>query len=565
MFLLISIVLVSFTVGSYVILKYAFRIYNNEIYRQSALALSISSTSIEHELKKLEQLSYQVSTDQLVQKYLFDLKQSRDEYAKFSIGTDLKNRMVQLGALNKYVKSIHIYDVVEDDYKVGNQVMIIPEDWVKEIKAKALEKQGGVQWIVQEQYDQSLIITRDIRYYIQMSLEHLGVIIVRIDMDKIISDIMGNLEDGQTLLFIMNEEDELIYATNDAIPFESIQKGTKKNKGYHLLNIEDDQYFATYTPSRDLDWTYTIISPYSTLFQALIKTSQAVGIIYAFLFILALYIGIKFVSNITKPIESLNRKMKRVQTGELDPFKKDAQINFSKDELGEMHENFQMMMNQINTLIKENFQKQIAIKDAEYKALQAQINPHFLYNTLESINWTAKVNGQTKISEIAESLAFLLRKSIDTKGPLIPLKEEIKIIHSYITIQSYRFEERLKFSLNIPPEIMDCKIPKFVLQPLIENSIQYGLQQMLGTCTIEVTGELSGDTVLLTVQDNGKGIDRQLLEQLKRTTYESKGTGLGLKNIRERIQLLFGENYGIEIQSKKNHGTTVKIIIPYTK
>src|SRR5699024_5039959 len=116
-------------------------------------------------------------------------------------------------------------------------------------------------------------------------------------------------------------------------------------------------------------------------------------------------------------------------------------------------------------------------KDSEFKTLQAQINPHFLCNTLDSINWAAKVNGQKKISEIAESLGYLMRTAIDTKVALINLEDELKIVHSYITIQSYRFEERLDFKMDVPENIMRSQIPKFVLQPLIENSIQYGLQK----------------------------------------------------------------------------------------
>ena len=156
-----------------------------------------------------------------------------------------------------------------------------------------------------------------------------------------------------------------------------------------------------------------------------------------------------------------------------------------------------------------------------------------------------------------------MRSSINMKESLITLEEELKVVQSYIIIQSHRFEERLIFNLDIPDHILGCKVPKFVLQPLIENSIQYGLQQMIGVCEITVSGELNGDNVILTVVDNGPGMNQQYVEELHSDTYESKGTGLGLKNIRERIKLLFGEPYGIKIDSELGKGTKVTITIPY--
>src|SRR5699024_276035 len=219
--------------------------------------------------------------------------------------------------------------------------------------------------------------------------------------------------------------------------------------------------------------------------------------------------------------------------------------------------------------IKENYQKQIAIKDSEFKTLQAQINPHFLYNTLDSINWAARVSGQKKISEIAESLGYLMRTAIDTRVSLISLEDELRIVSSYITIQSYRFEERLDFKMDVPESIRHTEIPKFVLQPLIENSIQYGLQKMVDKCEIQLQGRIVGDHVELTVTDNGPGMERAVLEDIGSETYEtnetneSQGTGLGIRNIRDRIQLLFGDEYGLTIDSEENKGTKVCITIPY--
>jgi len=563
MFLLITLVLLAFSIGGISILQYAFNVYNQEIYRQSAQALRVSSNSIETELKKMERLSYQVSTDQYLQGYLLDLKHTTNEFERFLIGTKLRKRLLQVGALNKYVNSLQVYDSYGTEHKVGNQSLILSEERLAEIKEKIKTKEGGADWIFPNRDDPSFIVARDARYYLTFSLEQLGQIVVRFDIEEIVSDIVGNIGKEGTNFLMINEDNELIYSLNDKVTEYEMIRHMSDEKGYNLVEIDGDRYFATYSPSYYSNWSYVFLSPYNSLFRAITSVRTAVIITYTILFFIVMMLGMRFITNITRPIESLNKKMRRVQTGEIDFFIDENELEFSNDESGQMHDNFTAMMNQINALIEENYKKQIVIKDAEYKTLQAQINPHFLYNTLDSINWAAKVNGQKKISDIAESLGYLMRSSINMKESLITLEEELKVVKSYIIIQSHRFEERLIFNLDIPDHILGCKVPKFILQPLIENSIQYGLQQMIGVCEISVYGKLEGDNVILTVVDNGPGMNKQYVEQLHSDTYESKGTGLGLKNIRERIKLLFGEPYGINIDSELGKGTKVTITIPY--
>jgi len=566
MFLLISIVLIVFSVGGISILQYAFHIYNDEIYRQSAQSLNVSSISIENELKEMERLSYQVSTDQTIQDYLVSLNDSEREFDRFIIGTKLRNYLSQVGALNKYVDSIQVYDLNDDEYKVGNHMITLPRDVLGDMIQSAREKKGRAEWIPPSDYDDAFGVARDVRYYKVLTLEHLGITMIRFDMDQIISDVIGDATKDQINLVIFNEDEELVYSMNDELPAGELMGQISDDVGYSLVDLDVEQYFTTYRPSKYMNWTYVILSPYNSLFTAITSAKRAIIVTYMILFLVLMLVGMRSVSNITHPIESLNRKMKRVQTGELTVFGAEEDVTYPKDELGEMHENFQTMMGQINWLIKENYQKQIAIKDSEFKTLQAQINPHFLYNTLDSINWAARVNGQKKISEIAESLGYLMRTAIDTTVSLISVEDELKIVNSYITIQSYRFEERLDFKMDVPDVMMHTKIPKFALQPLIENSIQYGLQNMVDKCEIRLQGRIVEDHVELTVTDNGPGMKKTVLEDIERETYEaheSKGTGLGIRNIRDRIQLLFGDQYGLTIVSEEGKGTKVCITIPY--
>ncbi|MNM91017.1 Sensor histidine kinase YehU [compost metagenome] len=232
------------------------------------------------------------------------------------------------------------------------------------------------------------------------------------------------------------------------------------------------------------------------------------------------------------------------------------------DEVGHLNKRFYIMIDRINNLIRENYDKQLVIKETEYMALQAQINPHFLYNTLSSINWMARVNNQQSISLMVESLSNLLRSSIGNMDTVITIDEEISLLDNYITIQKFRYSEQLQIAIDIDESYKNYQIPKLTLQPIVENAIRHGLENMLGVCSIRITAKQNADFLVLTVADNGPGVEPEILEKLQRNEMESKGSGIGLKNINERLKILFGGSCGLDYESKLGEGMKVHITIP---
>ena len=305
-----------------------------------------------------------------------------------------------------------------------------------------------------------------------------------------------------------------------------------------------------------------IVIPYDEIFQAIITVKNTVLVVYSLLFVIIVILAMRFARGITTPIESLNAKMKKVQFGNFELEGEPNKDSFPMDEAGQMHRNFRIMIQRIQELITENYKKQLTIKETEFKALQAQINPHFLYNTLESINWMSKMNGQPQVSLMVESLGYLLRNSMSLNEPLIPLKREMEIVNNYIIIQKIRFEDKLEFMSDIPLEMLDVLIPKLSLQPIVENAINYALEQMLGVCKITIRAVHGPHGLALMVEDNGPGMDRKLLDDLKSGIVQPRGSGIGLRNIDERIKLLFGEAYGILIESERHVRTCVTLEIP---
>nr|WP_283248180.1 sensor histidine kinase [Bacillus sp. FJAT-50079] len=278
--------------------------------------------------------------------------------------------------------------------------------------------------------------------------------------------------------------------------------------------------------------------------------------------VLTVFISRRAAKAISKPIEELTEKMKQVQTGTFEDLHFTNE-NYQKDEIGQMQKHFSLMLKEINELIRENYQKQLIIKETQYKALQAQINPHFLYNTLDSINWLARMNKQDKISSLAEALGNMMRNIISKKAPLITIEEEFDIVHHYITIQKYRYEKRLRYTIYGEDDIKKYSIPKLTIQPIVENAIQHGLEEIVSECEITIYCETLEDQLQIIVIDNGPGMEEETIQTIYEGKIRSKGSGIGLFNINERIKLMFGNEYGIHIESKKGSGTKVVITLPF--
>lgn len=564
MFILISSVTLAFSTGGLFILQYAYNAYNEEIYRQSAQSLGVSISSIENELRKMEGLSFQVTTDLLIHNYLRMLNNDPSDYERFMSSSEIRKRLLDVGALNQYVHSFQIYDNYDRELASGNQIVAVGDERLLRMKEEAANQNGGITWILPDEEDQTLVIAREIRSYspLRLTLQTLGLSTIRLDIESLVDNFSNSMREKGADLMIINEDGEFIYPITPPFSDQFISKSIDGREGYHLIKEDGERYFVTYNQAQHTNWTYMIVTPYSNLFEVISVVRNAVIVTYSLLFIVILFLGMRFIRSITNPIEHLNLKMKSVQSGDYDQLDDHTDLKFSNDELGQMHENFKQMMDQIEFLMSENYKKVTIIKETEYKVLQAQVNPHFLYNTLDTINWEAKVNGHYRISKMAESLGYILRSSINVKESLIPLENEMKIVESYQTIQSYRFEERLDFHMDISEDLYTCHVPKFMLQPLVDNSIRYGLQKMIGTCTILVSVHQDGDHLIFTVEDNGVGIENELLQKIVSWDYESQGNGIGLKNIQHRIQTLFGQEFGISIDSEVGKGTTVRIRLP---
>ncbi|MEH7493125.1 sensor histidine kinase [Neobacillus niacini] len=569
LFLLVSwIIVISFSF-TFFGLQYAFHIYDEQIYSKSSQVLSTSSNSIESELKNLEELSYNILTDSQIQQYLSSISEDSTEYDKFRMRTNMLDRLTSYANKEEYIQSINLVDVSGEEYVVGPKTVKLTPSQKADITKMAIQANGSNVWLNPEKNDFLFSTAREIRQFRNLSFDNLGTIVIYINMDKLVANILEGSRkmDGE---FLIVRDGNIIFPkeTNSLFKEAAISLDSLKvDSGYQIKKIDKKNYFTVHIKSNYFNWGYLNVIPFNQIFENINKVKTFLVIIFILMFVVVTIFGIRFARNITSPLENLVAGMQYVKVGDF----KEASRNALKtpimqdDEVGKLQQNFQTMIQQIDELINENYSKQLTIKETEFKALQAQINPHFLYNTLESINWLAKGNGQTQISRMVEALGFLLRNSISLKQPLITIEEELNVVGNYVIIQKYRFEERLDFRMEVDSDIGGFYIPKLTLQPLVENAIHYALEPKIDPCKISVYSIVEKESIKLIVEDDGPGMEPAFIEKLKRGEVKTRGQGVGLSNINDRIKLAYGEKYGVEIESEPNKGTKVIIVLPFDK
>ena len=544
-------------------LKYAFQIYDEQLYSKSSQVLSTTANSIEMELKNMEDVSYKVLTDPQIQQYLSKMNGNGSEYEEFVLRNQLNDKLLSYVNKEEYILSVNLIDANGEEYVAGPKAIKLTKALKKDIVSSSEKADGSNIWINPKENEFTIVTAREIKDYNNLSFDKLGTLIIFVNMDKLVGNTLAGSKkiDGN---FLIADQDRIIYPTDAPIHLKDI--ALDSNSGYQIKEIKEENYFVVHRKSNYFEWGYVNAIPFNQIFNDINLIKSLLVFIFILMFIIMTIFGMRFARNITIPLENLVAGIQQMSAGDFKEAKREVlKSSIQDDEVGKLQQNFHNMIQQIDELINENYSKQLTIKETEFKALQAQINPHFLYNTLESINWLAKADGHTQISNMVESLGFLLRNSISLKKPLITIEEELSTVKNYIIIQQYRFEDRLDFQMEVSSDLYKYAIPKLTLQPLVENAIHYALEPMIEPCKIRIYSIANKDSFNLIVEDNGPGMEPQILEKIKKGEIETRGQGVGLNNINDRMKLSFGEEYGIKIDSAPNEGTKVIIVLPYDK
>ena len=551
---------------AYAALHYAYSVYDRQLYETSAVALNLSSAGAETELRKLQRLSFIVLSDNEIQRILNGLRNRSPDYEEFQSRSRLRQMLTRYFNAEPYVLSVHLLDSLERESSVGRSVVGIPSDKWQRIRDDTHDAGGRIRWFFADGGDKALLLAREIRAYDNLSLHPLGTLVIRIDMEKLIADVGSGLTSGGGSLLVMSGNERVYPAEAAVDPSGAASKRTERT-GYLTLEKDGASYFVSYLRSAQTKWTYYHVIPFEGIFERIALLKRLIAALYAVGFAAAVAACFAFSRGITRPIETLTNRMRTLHKDGLDRIDPDAlaPVSASLDEIGLLHRSFRSMMLRMQELIRENYVKQLKLQETELKALQAQMNPHFLYNTLETINWMAEMEGQKSISRLVLSLGFLLRKSVGLKSPLIPLREEMDIVRHYVVIQQARFGDQFRIEFDVPDDLLSHPVPKLSVQPVVENAFSHALEQMMEPCFIAVSARAADGRLEIAVADNGPGTDPDLLAKLYSGEVEPRGSGIGLRNIDERMKLLFGDEAGLSIDTAPGAGARVTLAVPLKK
>lgn len=341
---------------------------------------------------------------------------------------------------------------------------------------------------------------------------------------------------------------------------EELLRHNKENENIFTLVTDKEKYLVPNMPLNNEEWFLVSTIPYFNFNKE--SHEIMLNIIWvSIVCILAIaFLSITISKIIWRPLNKLVSHMKDVQKGKFD-IEIDCNGN---DEISYLTTNFKNMVVQIERLINEVKKEQDEKREIEIQMLQAQINPHFLFNTLNSLKWTAMISQANSVSKGLGALAEILRSTIIEKNELISIKDEVKNLDNYIIIQKIRYGTSFDITYDIDNQLLDCKILKFLLQPIVENSIIHGQNNIDHMLEIRLICYKEYDKIKIIIEDNGSGLDENKLMKELDTDKKNKEkiSSIGIYNVSERIKLTFGEEYGLYIKGEKNLGTTVTIYIP---
>ena len=404
----------------------------------------------------------------------------------------------------------------------------------------------------------------------RLSSKILGVVVVDVKASSLkqIGD-SGLVFEGKS--YILDDNDKVIYSdgsdndeeierVNQAFAKKSVDNTGTAND----IKIGDETCLYSSMRLSNNGWKTVGIISYDKVFVQAERLKTAIICAMLLFGALAVMFALVGADNISNPIKKVRTTMRQVEKGDFD-----VQLEITgEDEIGELAQSFNHMIERIKMLMEQERESQEKLRYAELKALQSQINPHFLYNTLDSINWMARMGRTDKVEEMIDALTMFFRISLSKGKHFISIREELTHVEKYITIQKIRYERILKSEIEVPEELYQYDIIKMTLQPLVENALYHGLKEKEEGGLIRITAKEQGDNIVFCVEDTGLGMSGEKLKKLQSMMDEGTdhdAAAYGIINVQKRISMYFGVEYGLRFDSSIGEGTRVYVTIPKRK
>lgn len=450
---------------------------------------------------------------------------------------------------------------------INRNTNISERSWYKsalEANGETVITSSHVQNVIYDRYPWVVSLSRAVR--VPGGEKPVGVLWIDLNYNAI-SDLCRSIDLGSRgYIFVLDQDGQIVYhpqqqLLHSGLKDERISDVMEMGSG-HFLTDPDVKKAKLYTCSRSesTGWTVVGVVDATELFKNEENAKRLYLLTAILLSIAAVVVSLILSGYMTRPIRALKNSMREVEKGN---FRVTGPILKDDSEIGKLGRSFSMMVDKIQILMEEQIKEQKLKRRSELKVLQSQINPHFLYNTLDSIVWMAESGRDEEVVIMTSSLARLLRQSISNEAEFVTVDQEVQYVSSYLTIQKMRYRDQLSYEIEVDPSIRSKEMIKMILQPLVENALYHGIKYKEEPGTIRVRGFMQGDRMILEVEDDGIGMDEEQLAHIfDRKEPDERSNGVGVRNVQERIQLYYGKEYGLTYSSKKDRGTAVRVNLP---
>ncbi|MCL2244054.1 MAG: histidine kinase [Treponema sp.] len=549
------------------------------------ILFSIASISITYSTMRTQMISSRsLSMDWLYDRLSLDVRSYTNQFYEYEVNRELKSSIINWAygnqtdhitqsrirnnfettlSIDPSIRSIEIYSLISKDGLVSNRASFYSVLRDHNDNIWNTRNPNAQTNVVFNRDDEDLLIMHQTNNF--TTGQGAAVIIFRIRMN-VLGDILEKVKSDLRETVILLNDDNNVLITNsgieDGFDMDTLPELLTRFNDSAQESIQADKALIFHKSVSNEKLRIVYIVPDVIIMQTLRQTTSIAVIILMFSMLAAILLSIMFSKIISKPIIQLSNKMQTSSIWDI----ADTDRTNRHDEIGFLQESFGTMIRRNQDLIANEIQSSQEKCDAQIRALQAQINPHFIYNTLQVIGGMALNNDTDNIYSIAVTLSDIMRYSFNFSQEMVPLKKEIEYLEGYLAIQNHRFSDCFNFKTDIPERLLEAYIPKMILQPIVENCFEHGFSEKAGEKSIELTaleGEIGSMTISIT--DNGAGILSKRIEEIKeQLRLGSSGaigssSHIGLNNVNSRLHLRYGGNYGVNIDSEEGKGTTVII------
>ena len=559
MFILLTVLLVGIITQIYT--GYYRRIMENEVIRQTINTGEQISTKTEMFLDEANKiLQWGNSTDA----YDFLNAEGTRREETLQLINDIKMYRTSM-LIDKTVQNVYLFDI--DGTTYNEKIGIYQREKYRKsiyIYEKIMQQQDCLIFVSKNEAEEDMIL-----YGTSLCQPATGKIIGYIVIEfknKAFEKILDDVELGDSgSFFMINDENQEILLGENRIYNNLKGKITFENENGYMQIISDKKkvlmVYCKIPHTRAILGGCVYLSELTQSIRNMTKIFLIISVFLTILFGLGCFI---VATHITKPIWMLKEKMLETAEGNLNAYIEE----YHENEFGILERQYNTMLKEIRELLKKSTEDQQNLKKAELKALQSQINPHFLYNTLDTIMWLVAVNENEKAIEMIESLSVFFKTGLSKGMDWIPVEREIEHVKSYLYIQQSRYSDILQYVIDISPDMIQYDMLKMTLQPIVENAIYHGIKYLDGKGMLLILGEIREGKVVITIRDNGVGMDEETLKHILEKKPEpkekqrKKTSHVGVYNVQNRLQLYYGKEYGLVYESMPGMGTGVSVIIP---